>query len=154
MILAEPTERPDAGAPAQLEWPQKQRPSVGRRAHHDDRLAAFGAQHVTLPGFGPIEGLHRGAGRARLQLLPQSFEAVDVAGYAEPDLAEARRHSDCGTSRSSVVRPRPRCGTGQSNPYAATKPQAALPADFRWQSFRKEQLSNLGTWIKTMPEQG
>ena len=124
-------------------------------AHHDDRLAACRPQHVALPGLGPVEGLRRGAGHGRLQLLPHRFEALDIAGDAERDFAKARLHGDRATPRDPLS-----CDLGLGAKKGSRthtqlpRLQAALPAGSAWQSFCKEHLSNWGSWIKTMPEQG
>lgn len=79
MGLAEPAQHPHAGAPGHLEQPQEQDLAVTAGAHHDHRLVALGAEHVSCPGLRPVEGLCAGGGRNRLQLLPNRLEALQVA---------------------------------------------------------------------------
>ena len=118
-------------------------------------LVAQGAQHVAFPGLGPIAPLRRRARHARLQLLPQGFEALDVAGDAEPDLAEAGRY---GYGPCSLDRPSCDLGIGAEKGSRTHTQHPSLKRRCRrsaWQSFCNEHLSNLRPWIKTMPpEQG
>lgn len=98
MALAEPPEHSHAGATHRLERPQEQHIAVRTKPHDDGGLAALGSEHVPGESLRPIEGLRAGAGSLGLQPFPDRLDALQIAGDAQLDRAEARLDGDRSVS--------------------------------------------------------